>query len=59
MQSQRVAAEAFRVGCLADFPYAQDIAFEVRPAELALALVVLQVTGTAVAAKDAREDFAE
>jgi len=52
MQDQSVAAETFRVSGLADFLYAQDIAFEVRPAELALALVVLQVTGTAVAAKD-------
>src|SRR5277367_168691 len=57
MQRQSVAAEAFCVGCLADFLYAQDIAFEVRPTELALALVVLQVTGTAVAAKNAREGF--
>jgi hypothetical protein len=30
MQGQSVAAEAFRVGGLADFLYAQDIAFEVR-----------------------------
>jgi len=52
MQGKSVAAKAFRVGGLADFLYAQDIAFEVRPAELALALVVFQVTGTAVAAKD-------
>src|ERR1022692_1163755 len=55
MQGQSVAAEAFRVGCLADFLYTQDIAFEVSPAKLALALVVLQVTGTAVAAKDPGE----
>jgi hypothetical protein len=55
MQGQSVAAEAFRVGGLADFLYTQDVAFEVSPAELALALVVFQVTGTAVAAKDARE----
>jgi hypothetical protein len=27
MQGQSVAAEALRVGCLADFLYAQDIAF--------------------------------
>ena len=59
MQGQGIAAEAFRVGCLADFLYTQDIAFEMRPAELALALVVLQVTGTAVAAKDSGEYFTE
>jgi hypothetical protein len=52
MQGQSVAAEAFRIGGLADFLYSQDIAFEVRPAELSLALVVFQVTGTAIAAKD-------
>jgi hypothetical protein len=52
MQGQSIAAEAFRVGGLADFLYAQDIAFEMRPAELALALVVFQVTGAAVAAED-------
>jgi hypothetical protein len=40
MQGQSVSTEAFRVGCLADFLYAQDIAFEVSPAKLALALVV-------------------
>ena len=51
MQGQSIAAKAFRVGGLADFLYAQDIAFEVSPAKLALALVVLQVTGTAIAAK--------
>ena len=55
MQRESVAAEAFRVGCLADFLYAQDIAFEVRPAELARALLVLRVTATAVAAKDSGE----
>src|SRR5579862_6249583 len=55
MQRQSVAAEAFRIGCLADFLYAQDIAFEVRPAELALALVIFEVTGTAVAAKNSGE----
>src|SRR5665213_1719804 len=59
MQSQSIAAEAFRVGCLADFLYAQDVAFEVSPAELALALMVFQVTGTAVAAKDSGEYFPE
>src|SRR5271169_3620831 len=59
MQSQSISAETFRVGCLADFLYTQDIAFEVRPAELALALVVFQVTGTAVAAKDSGEYFNE
>src|ERR1017187_662326 len=59
MQGQSVAAKAFRVGCLADFLYAQDIAFEVRPAELPLALVVFQVTGTAVAAKDSLEYFTQ
>src|SRR5260370_604892 len=59
MQGQRVTAESFRVGCLADFLYAQDIAFEVRPAELPLALVVFEVTGTAVAAEDAGEYFAQ
>src|SRR6202050_459126 len=59
MQGQSVAAEAFRVGCLADFLNAEDIAFEVSPAKLTLALVVLQVTGTAVAAKDSGEYFAE
>src|SRR5580658_2725541 len=59
MQGQSVAAEAFRVGCPADFLYAQDVAFEVRPAELALALVVFQITGTAVAAKDSGEYFAQ
>jgi hypothetical protein len=52
MQGQNVAAKAFRVGCLADFLYSQDIAFEVRPAELALALVVFEIAWTAVAAKD-------
>jgi hypothetical protein len=51
MQGQSVAAKAFRVGGLADFLYTQDIAFEMSPAELARALVVLQVTGTAVAAR--------
>jgi hypothetical protein len=30
MQGQSIAAEAFRVGGLADFLYAQDIAFEMR-----------------------------
>src|SRR5271166_2942363 len=59
MQGQSIAAEAFRVRCLADFLYAQDIAFEMRPAELAVALVVLQVTGTPVAAKDSGEYFTE
>src|ERR1035437_3211077 len=59
MQGQSVAAEALRVGCLADFLYAQDIAFEVSPAKLALALVVLQVTGTTVAAKDSGEYFTQ
>src|ERR1035441_5162555 len=59
MQGQSVAAEAFRVGGLADFLYAQDIAFEVSPAKLALTLVVFQVTGTTVAAKDSAEHFAE
>src|SRR5271168_1292206 len=59
MQGQNIAAEAFRVGCLADFLYAQDIAFEVRPAELALAFVIFQVTGTAVAAEDSGIDLAQ
>jgi hypothetical protein len=59
MQGQSVATEAFRVGGLADFLYAQDIAFEVSPAELALPLVVLQVTGAAVAAKDSGEYFTQ
>lgn len=59
MQSQRVAAETFRIRRLADFQYAQDIALEVRPAELASTLVVLQITGATVAAKNAREYFTE
>src|SRR5277367_742418 len=59
MQGQSVATEAFRVGGLADFLDAQDIALEVSPAELTLTLVILQVTGTAVAAKDSGEDFAQ
>src|SRR5579863_10174668 len=59
MQGQSVTAEAFRVGSLADFLDAQDIAFEVRPTELALALVVFQVTGTAVAAEDSGEYFTQ
>ena len=32
MKRQSVAAETFGVGCLADFLYAQDIAFEMCPA---------------------------
>src|SRR5580704_6382601 len=59
MQGQSIAAEAFRVGGLADFLYTQDIAFEMRPAELALALVVFQVTGTAVATEDSGEYFTQ
>jgi len=59
MQGQSVAAEAFRVGCLADFLYAQDVAFQVNPAKLTFAPVVLQVTGTTVAGKDSREHFTE
>src|ERR1700726_4278624 len=59
MQGQSIAAEAFRVGGLADFLYAQDIAFEVSPAKLALTLVVFQVTGAAVAAEDSGEYFTQ
>ena len=59
MQGQSIAAKAFRVGGLADFLYTQDIAFEVSPAKLPLALVIFQVTGAAVAAKDSGEYFTE
>src|SRR5450631_2604515 len=55
MQGQSITTEAFRVGGLADFLDTQDIAFEMRPAELALALVVFQVTGAPVAAEDSGE----
>ena len=55
MQGQSITTEAFRVGGLADFLYTQDIAFEMRPAELAFALVVFQVTGAPVAAEDSGE----
>jgi hypothetical protein len=57
MQRQSITAEAFRVGGLADFLYTQDVAFEMRPAELTLALVVFQITGTSVAAEDSGEYF--
>ncbi len=59
MQSQNIAAEPLRFRCFGDLRHAQDIAFEVRPAELALALVVFQIAGTAVAAKDTGEHFAQ
>ncbi len=59
MQGQSITAEALRVGGLADFLYTQDIAFEMSPAELALALVVFQVTGTAVATEDSGEYFTQ
>src|SRR5580658_5821242 len=57
MQGQSITTEAFSVGGLADFLNTQDIAFEMSPAELALALMVFQVTGTAVAAEDSGEYF--
>ena len=47
MQSQRIAAEPFRLRGFGDFQHPQDVALEVRPAKLSLALVVLQVSGTA------------
>ncbi len=59
MQGQSITAEALRVGGLADVLYTQDIAFEMSPAELALALVVFQVTGTAVATEDSGEYFTQ
>src|ERR1700733_1632487 len=59
MQGQSITAKSFRIGGLADFLYTQDITFEMRPAELALALVVFQVTGTAVAAEDSGEYFTQ
>ncbi len=59
MQGQSVAAEAFRVAGLADFQYAEDISFEMSPTELADAFVVLQVSGTAVAAENAGVYFAQ
>src|ERR1700727_1259290 len=59
MQSQRIATEPFRLRCFGDFHYSQDVALEVSPAKLSLALVVLQVSGTSVAAKDSREYLAE
>src|ERR1700684_2257534 len=59
MQGQSITAEAFRVGGLADLLCTQDIAFEMSPAELALALVVFQITGTAVAAEDSAVHFTQ
>src|ERR1019366_3014697 len=59
MQSEGVAAESFRLCCFGDLQHAQNVAFEVRPAKLSLSLVVFQVTGTAVAAEDTRENRAE
>jgi hypothetical protein len=59
MQGQSVAAEAFRVGGLADFQYAQDVSFEMSPTELTDAFVVLQISGATVAAKDAGVYFAQ
>ena len=59
MQGQSVSAETLRIGCLANFQDARNVALEARPAELRLAVVVLQVTGTAVAAKDTRKYFTE
>jgi hypothetical protein len=55
VQSRRVAAEPLRLRCFGYFQYFQDIAFEVCPAELPCALVVLQISGTAVAAKNSGE----
>ncbi len=52
MQSEGVAAESFRLRGLGNLQYSQNVAFEVRPAKLSLSLVVFQITGTAVAAKD-------
>jgi hypothetical protein len=53
---QRVAAESFHRAALGELHNPQQIAFQVRSAELRFAGVILQVCAETVAAQDALED---
>jgi hypothetical protein len=55
MQSEKITTESFRLGRFRNLQHAENVAFEVRPAELALSRVIFQVSGTAIAAKDSRK----
>src|SRR5215212_4891017 len=59
MQSEKVATESFCLRGFRHLEHAQHIAFEVCPAELARSRLILQVSGTPVAAKDSRERGAQ
>ena len=55
MQCEKIAAESSCLGCFRNLQHTQDVAFEMCPAELARSGMVFQISGTAVAAQDARE----
>src|SRR5260370_24391493 len=59
MLGQRIAAEPLYRAALGELHDPQQIAFQVCPAELRFAGVILQVRAETVAAQDALEDAAE
>ena len=59
MEGQRVATESLGVGRLDELERAQDVALEVRPAELQLAAMIRLVGSPAIATQHPREDIPE
>ena len=55
VQGQNIAAESFRLGRFGYVQHTQNVALEMCPTELPLARVILQISGTAIAAQDSRE----
>src|SRR4051794_7564402 len=55
VQGEKVAAESLRLRRFRNLQYAENVALEMCPAELACSRMVFQIRGTAVAAKDSCE----
>src|SRR3974390_1977600 len=55
MLGQRIATESFHRAGLGEFQHAQEIPFQVRPAELSFALVILQIGAEPITAQDSLE----
>src|ERR1700683_4719951 len=55
IQGQRVTAKSLRVGGLGEVLNAENVALQMRPAQLRQPLVIFEIGAEAVAAPDARE----